>query len=55
MSYKEILQLAPIMQSVHLVGRLAKKKKKRPVGDFMDVVVSTEFIKAESNIIGGLD
>ena len=55
MNYKAILQLAPMMQSTHLVGRLAKKKKRRPVGDFMDVMISTEFIKAESNIIGGMD
>lgn len=52
---KDILKLAPTMQSAHLIGGLTKKKKKKPVKDFMDIMVGTEFIKAESNLIGGLD
>ena len=55
MSYKDILQTAPTLQAVSLVGGLAKKKKKkRIVGDAIDIIFGSSVIKTESDLIAGL-
>lgn len=57
---KQILGLIPVIQSASLIDRNSKlmKKKKLKSNDFIgqgiDNVISTEFIKMESNLIAGL-
>lgn len=57
---KEILRLAPTMQSAALLGYNMKmmKKKKKKVGDFVGMgmtnIVGVEMIKAQSDIIEGM-
>lgn len=58
---KEILKIAPLVQSTYLVGENMKllKKKKRTSKDFIKTgvhtIIGAEFIKAESDLIGGMD
>ncbi|GBE19371.1 hypothetical protein BMS3Abin17_00094 [archaeon BMS3Abin17] len=59
-SYKAILELAPLMQSVAVSSesmKLAKKKDKKVedfVGTGVKTIIGAEFIKMESNIIAGI-
>jgi hypothetical protein len=58
---KEILKIVPTIQSTALVGENVKllKKKKKKSKDFVKIgvknIIGTEFIKAESDLIGGFD
>lgn len=58
---KEIIKLAPTIQSMALLGENMKfmKKKKKNAGDFIGMgmtnIVGVEMIKAQSDIIEGMD
>jgi hypothetical protein len=58
---KEILKIAPLMQSAMILNENVKlfKKKKKKSSDFIGVgvksMIGMEFIKAESNLIGSFD
>ena len=55
MSYKDILNLTPTIQSASLVSNLTKKKKKRKlVNDSVDIIFGTSLIQAESKLINTL-
>ena len=49
---KELLKLAPALQSAGLVSNLAKKKKKSIIRDATDIIFGSALIDAEGDIIG---
>jgi len=60
MSYKNIMNLIPTIQSASLVGHNIKKLEKKEIKtkDIIDLgvtnIVGTSLIKAEADLIGGL-
>ena len=61
MVYKEILNLVPVMQSTALLGEnmILLKKKKKKSKDFIETgmtnIFGTAMIKAQADMIGGMD
>jgi hypothetical protein len=55
MSYKDILNVVPVLNSANLVSNLSKKKKKKGIlGDATDIFIGVPLIKVESDLIAGL-
>ena len=55
MTYKNILKAIPTIHAAQLVTKMAaKKKKKKLLTDFTDVMVGTTLIQTEADFIGGM-
>lgn len=53
---KELLKLVPTLQSLDLVSRnFKKKKKKNLIEQGTENIVGTEFIKTEADLVGLFD
>lgn len=52
MTYQQILGVVPTIQSAHLVGTLAsKKRRKKPIKNAVDAIVGTSLIRTTAQFI----